>query len=205
MAVPITPAVHSAVGAKLFTILPLDFCQLDGQFPVQLIHPARCGETFRVLAQDHPLVSINQHPAAVHTRFFPALCIAKGGKAAVDGAVQGFRLGLHGNGFFHARGTGNVQSQLGQHVRRVGAGIQFRGNAVMFRILGANLLAVAQQGAKGCHFAEVNIIFVDPIFLGVFHLSALYSSALFLHTNLFYSITQAPVHHKGKIGACVSN
>ena len=38
MAVPITPAVHSAMGAKLFTILPLDFCQLDGQFPVQLIH-----------------------------------------------------------------------------------------------------------------------------------------------------------------------
>ena len=75
----------------------------------------------------------------------------------------------------------------------------------MFRILGANLLAVAQQGAKGRHFAEVNIIFVDPIFLGVFHLSALYSSALFLHTNLFYSITQAPVHHKGQIGAYVSN
>jgi len=57
----------------------------------------------------------------------------------------------------------------------------------MFRILGANLLAVAQQGAKGCHFAEVNIIFVDPIFLGVFHLSALYSSALFC-TQIFFIV-----------------
>ena len=138
-----------------------------------------------MLAQDHPLVGINQHPAAVHTHLFPALCVIESGKAAVDGAVQGFRVGLHGNGFFRARGAGYMQCQLCQHIGRVGAGIQLRGNAAAFGILCCNLLAVAQQGAKGRHLAEVNIIFVDPIFLGVFHLSALYSSALFLHTNLF--------------------
>ena len=148
-----------------------------GQRTGQFLSPGTT-ELRRMIAQNSPLVGINQNPAAVHENAFLALTVIDTGQALVDRMVHRFGAGHQGQMLVDPRHPIDVKGLPRQKIGRVRSCINRIINAQSCALGRCNLLCIAQNTARLDIAEEISIVAIDKIVFLKFIRLQLHGSAL---------------------------